>query len=453
MSKDTYPRGIEVGEAVLGILLVDPDAWLDVSTEVEVEDFGTVRQQWIFEAIRDLHGRGEGVDQVSVFEELKDHQRAGKGKVERHELTRLANLDLPGWHTADNARRLRRIAVTRRLMQECSGTFQEAHRANGNLGEVLDNHQARVMELALKRAGQRGASARDLAKRYLDRVEHIQQNGLDPGLSTGLYDLDELLGGLQRTDLVILAGRPGMGKTALALSIALHASHKLQKRVAFFSLEMSDEQLAQRLLANLSGIDGQRLRVGDIRDEEWPLFMQATEQLAACPLHVDDTAGLSVMELRNQARRQAVVHGLDLLVVDYLQLMRGDGVSENRQQEISYISRNLKALAKELNVPLLALSQLSRAVENRSDKRPWLSDLRESGSIEQDSDVVVFLYRDDYYNPDSEFPNIVEIIVSKQRSGPTGILSAYFRKEQGQFVDLEVRRHTPDFYLPEEAQA
>lgn len=233
--------------------------------------------------------------------------------------------------------------------------------------------------------------------------------------------------------------------TSLALSIALQAARKWHKRVAIFSLEMSDEQLVQRLVSAETGIDSQRLRLGEIHEEEWPVFIAATSNLANTSIFIDDTPAISVMELRTKARRLYAEHGLDLLIVDYLQLMRGDFRSENRQQEISFISRSLKGLARELNVPLIALSQLSRAVESRHDKRPMLSDLRESGSLEQDADVVVFIYRDDFYNPDSEFPNIAEIIVGKHRSGPTGILSVYFKKHLAQFVDLEVRRQTLEY--------
>jgi replicative DNA helicase len=277
-------------------------------------------------------------------------------------------------------------------------------------------------------------------------VEYLYQHrGEIIGIPTGLADLDKILGGMQRSDVIILAGRPGMGKTSLALSIALHAARRWQKRVAIFSLEMSDEQLVQRLISAETGIDSQRLRLGDIKENEWPTFIQATNLLSNTSVFIDDTPAISALELRTKARRLHAEHGLDLLIIDYLQLMRGDSRSENRQQEISYISRSIKALARELNIPILALSQLSRQVESRHDKHPMLSDLRESGSIEQDADVVMFVYRDDVYNPDTEFPNIAEIIISKHRSGPTGIFSVYFKKHLAQFVDLEVRRQSLEY--------
>ena len=265
------------------------------------------------------------------------------------------------------------------------------------------------------------------------------------GVPRWLADLDKLLGGLQRSDMVVLAGRPGMGKTSLGLSIALQAARRMQKRVALFSLEMSDEQLVQRLISAETGIDSQRLRLGDIKEDEWPTFIQATNLLSGTEIFIDDTPALSALELRAKARRLHAEHGLDLLIVDYLQLMRGDSRSENRQQEISFISRSIKGLARELNIPILALSQLSRQVESRHDKRPMLSDLRESGSIEQDADVVLFIYRDELYNPDTEYPNIAELIVSKHRSGPTGIFSVYFKKHLAQFVDLEVHKQPLEY--------
>jgi replicative DNA helicase len=282
---------------------------------------------------------------------------------------------------------------------------------------------------------------RDGIDQFHDKIEylHSMDNKLI-GIPTGLTDLDKLLGGLQKTDVILLAGRPGSGKTSLALSIGLYAAKQFKRRVAVFSLEMSEEQLIQRLVASESGIDSQRLRLGSLKDDEWPFYLQATAALADCPIFIDDTPAISAMDLRSKARRLDSEYGLDLLIVDYLQLMSGDRKSENRQQEVSFISRSVKALARELKIPVLALSQLSRQCESRGDKRPILSDLRESGSLEQDSDVVIFLYQDGMYNPDTDFPNIVELIVSKHRSGPTGVLSVYFKKHLAQFMDLEMKQ-------------
>jgi replicative DNA helicase len=312
----------------------------------------------------------------------------------------------------------------------------------------VDRAESIIFGVSEKRVSRDLVPIRQVLDEFYDRIEYLTAHqGEIIGIPTGLADLDKLLGGFQRSDLIIIAGRPGMGKTSLALSIALQAARKWEKRVGIFSLEMSNEQVVQRLVSAETGIDSQRLRLGVIHEDEWPVFVQATSLLSNTQIYIDDTPAISALEMRTKARRLHAEHGLDLIIVDYLQLMRGDLRSDNRVQEISFISRSLKGLARELNIPLVALSQLSRAVEARHDKRPMLSDLRESGSIEQDADVVVFVYRDEIYNPDTEFPSIAELRVGKHRSGPTGIFSVYFKKELAQFVDLEVRRERVDDYL------
>jgi replicative DNA helicase len=317
---------------------------------------------------------------------------------------------------------------------------QLAYQDTEAVEEVVDRAEEIIFGVSERRVDRDLRPIRTVLDEYYDRIEYLHQHqGEIIGIPTGLADLDKLLGGLQRSDVIVMAGRPGMGKTSLGLSVALQAARRWQKRVALFSLEMSDEQLVQRLVSAETGIDSQRLRLGHIKADEWPTFYQAIRLLSETSIFIDDTPAISALELRAKARRLYAEHGLDLLIVDYLQLMRGGTRNENRQQEISFISRSIKALARELNIPILALSQLSRQVESRHDKRPMLSDLRESGSIEQDADVVLFIYRDDVYNPDTEYPNLAEIIVSKHRSGPTGIFSVYFKKHLAQFVDLEVR--------------
>ena len=269
---------------------------------------------------------------------------------------------------------------------------------------------------------------------YYERIEYLYEHRGEPlGIPTSFIDLDKLLGGLQRSDLIILAARPGVGKTSLLLNIALSAARRFHQRVAVFSLEMSNEQIGQRLVSAETGIDSRRLRSGELQDEDWPLFVQATGALSDAMIFLDDTPSISALQLRTKARRLYAEHGLDLIIVDYLQLMTGDTRSENRVQEISYLSRSLKGLARELKIPVLVASQLSRAVEQRSDKRPVLSDLRESGSIEQDADIVMFIYRDDVYNEDSERKNIAEIIVAKHRNGPTGTIELFFQRNLTQF--------------------
>ena len=291
---------------------------------------------------------------------------------------------------------------------------------------------------------------RAIMSRVVDRIDFLSRNqDTLMGVPTGFTLLDRVLGGLQKSDLVILAARPAMGTTSFCLSIAQNAAKRHGTRVAFFSLEMSNDQLVQRLLAMETGIDSHRLRLGNIHEEEWPIVLEAANMLANTHIFIDDTPAASVNDIRTKARRLYAEDGIDLIIIDYMQLMTGqsggNGRNENRQQEISYISRSLKTLARELNVPVIALSQLSRAVESRSDKRPMLSDLRESGSIEQDADVVLFIYREDYYIEDTDRQNIADILVTKHRHGATGTVSLYFRKELTQFRDLEIQRTELDY--------
>ncbi len=433
------PHNIEAEEAVLGALLIDPDAIIRIATFLEPRDFFLQRHRWIFEAIQTLHERRDPTDLVTLTDEL-DRQNHLADIGGPAFLTDLINATPTSIHVEYYAKIIERTAVLRRLIDGAAKIAQLAYEDVEDVEEIIDRAESIVFGVSEQRANRDLKPIRHAIDQYYDRVEYLSQHqGEIVGIPTGLKDLDKLLGGMQRSDLLILAGRPGMGKTSLALSIALQAARKWDKRIAIFSLEMSDEQLVQRLLSAETSIDSQRLRLGQIQEDEWPVLIQATSLLANTSLFLDDTPAISVMELRTKARRLEAEYGLDLIIVDYLQLMRGNVRSENRQQEISFISRSLKELARELKVPVLALSQLSRAVESRHDKHPMLSDLRESGSIEQDADVVMFVYRDEIYNPDTEFPNLAEIIVAKHRSGPTGIFSVYFKKKLAQFVDLETR--------------
>ncbi len=433
------PHNLEAEEAVLGSILIDPDAILRISTFLSPEDFFVERHHWIYEAVRDLHERREPADLVTLSDELERRGQLGEAGGPAY-LSSLINATPTSIHVEFYARIVERTGLLRRLIDAAGEIARLAYDESQDAGEVMDRAEEIIFNVSARKSDRDLRPIRQVMDKFYDRIEYLHQHrGEIVGIPTGLADLDKLLGGLQRSDMLVMAGRPGMGKTSLALSIALQSARQWQKRVAIFSLEMSDEQLVQRLVSAETGIDSQRLRLGDIREDEWPTFIQATNLLANSPIFIDDTPAISALDLRSKARRLHAEHGLDLLIVDYLQLMRGDFRSENRQQEISFISRSIKGLARELNIPVLALSQLSRQVESRHDKRPMLSDLRESGSIEQDADVVMFIYRDDVYNPDTEFPNIAEIIVGKHRSGPTGVFSVYFKKQLAQFVDLEVR--------------
>ena len=433
------PHNVEAEEAVLGSLLIDPDAIIHVATFLTPGDFFLQRHSWVYEAIQELHERRQPADLVTLSDELARREQLDDIGGAAY-LTSLINATPTSIHIEYYARIIERTAVLRRLIDAAGQIAQLAYQDNEDADVIVDRAEEIIFGISEHRVARDLRPIRQVLESYYDRVEYLAQHeGEIVGIPTGLSDLDKLLGGLQRSDMIVMAGRPGMGKTSLALSIALQAARRHQKRVAIFSLEMSDEQLVQRLVSAETGIDSQRLRLGNIKSDEWTTFYQAIKLLSETLVFIDDTPAISVLELRTKARRLHAEHGLDLLIIDYMQLMRGGARNENRQQEISFISRSIKGLARELNVPILALSQLSRQVESRHDKRPMLSDLRESGSIEQDADVVLFIYRDDVYNPDTEFPNIAEIIVSKHRSGPTGIFSVYFKKHLAQFVDLEVR--------------
>jgi len=444
------PQNIEAEQSVLGSLLIDSEAVVRVASFLRPEDFYRRAHSLIYQAILDLHERREPADFVTLCDELER-----RGQLEEvggaAYITSLINAVPTALHVEHYARIVERTAILRRLLSAATEIASLAYEEAKDVDEVVDRAEQIIFGVSQRRLRRDLMPIKQVLEEYFERIDYLHRHkGQFIGVPTGFSQLDKLLGGLQRSDLIVVAGRPGMGKSSLALSIAHNAAKRFGQRVAIFSLEMSAEQVVQRLVAAETGIEIQRLRLGDIRDEEWPRFVQATGILSDTMIFIDDTPAISAMELRTKARRLHAEHGLDLIIVDYLQLMRGDSRSENRVQEISYISGSLKALARELNVPVLALSQLSRAVEQRQDKRPILSDLRESGSIEQDSDVVMFIYREEMYNPDTEKQNIADIIVAKHRNGPTGQVPLYFRKEVAQFVEVELLRQELDLGEEEE---
>ncbi len=434
------PQNIEAEEAVLGALLIDPDAIFRVTTFLRPGDFYREKNGWIYEAALSLHERREPLDFLTICDELER-----RGQLEEVGgpafITSLINAVPTSVHVEHYARIVERTATRRRLIEAAGQIAALAYQEAEDVDEVVDRAEEVLFGVSQRRIARDLVPIRQILSDYYDRIEYLTQHrGEMIGIPTGFADIDKLLGGFQRSDMIILAARPSVGKTSLALSIAHNAAKKFRQRVALFSLEMSAEQVVQRLISAETGIDSQRLRRGEIADEEWGRFMKASSDLAETLFFVDDTPNISALELRTKARRLHAEIGIDLLIVDYLQLMRGDVRVENRVQEISAISRSLKALARELNVPLLALSQLSRSVESRTDKRPILSDLRESGALEQDADVVIFIYRDELYNENTERKNIADIIVAKHRNGPTGTVSLYFKKELAQFREAELRR-------------
>lgn len=573
------PANIEAERAVLGSLMIDPDAIIKVANFLRPEDFFRERHAWLYEAMRTLNERREPLDFVTLVDELERRERLEEIGGPAY-LTDLIASTPTALYVDHYARIVERTAVLRRLIAAAGKIAELAYDESQEVDEVVDRAEQIIFGISESRIHRDLTPIRAIMSRVVDRIDFLSRNqDTLMGVPTGFTMLDRLLGGMQKSDLIILAARPAMGKTSFCLSIAQNAAKRHATRVAFFSLEMSNDQLVQRLLAMETGIDSHRLRLGTIHEEEWPILLEAANMLANTRIFIDDTPAASVNDIRTKARRLYAEDGLDLIIIDYMQLMTGQsgggGRNENRQQEISYISRSLKTLARELNVPVIALSQLSRAVESRSDKRPMLSDLRESGcltgdtlvtlangqrqsiavlanqrafavfalntatwklekaavskvfctgtkpvyqlttkqgrtiratanhpfltpdgwkrldslqlgeqivaaeqdivwepilsieavgsepvydltvpgthnfvannlivhnSIEQDADVVLFIYREDYYIEDTDRQNIADILVAKHRHGATGTVSLYFRKELTQFRDLEIQR-------------
>jgi replicative DNA helicase len=432
------PHSIEAEEAVLGSILINPEALLDVTPFLQAEDFFVVRHGWMWEAIQRVHARREAVDYLTIIEELRaaGHLEESGGPAY---LTYLINNTPTSVHAEAYGRIVERAAIRRRLLEAAGDIAHLAHNEDAEIDQVIDDAEGTLFAVTERRLIHELMPIGDVMSQYYDRVEYFYKHQDEPhGVPTGFSRLDKMLAGMQRSDLLIIAGRPGMGKSSWLLSAALNAARH-GARVAIFSLEMSGEQLAQRMIAAETGINSQELRQGQLSPEEWERFVQAADRLSKLKIHLDDTPALSALQLRTKCRRLWAQSGLDLIIVDYLQLMVSGARVDNRVQEISLISMGLKQLARELNVPVLAAAQLSRAVEMRQNKRPQLSDLRESGSIEQDSDVVMFIYREEVYNEDTDKPNVAEIMVSKHRNGPTGSVELFFRKELTHFADLYTR--------------
>jgi replicative DNA helicase len=439
------PHNVEAERAVLGALLIDPDAHYKVNTFLRHEDFYVTKHQWMYESMRDLQERGEAVDYVTLCDELERREQLAEIGGAAY-ITSLINATPTALNVEYYGHIVERTSTLRQLIGAAGQIAALAYEDTDDAGEVVDRAEQILFGISQKHIARDLVPVRDVVSAYYDRVDYLfQHKGETIGVPTGFRQLDKLLGGLQKSDLIIVAARPGMGKTALMLALAQNAARKYNQRVAVFSLEMSAEQLVQRLIASETGIDSQRLRLGNLREEEWPIFIQATGALSETMLYIDDTPSISDMQLRTKARRLYAEQGLDLIIIDYLQLMQTDRRIDNRVQEISLLSRSLKGLARELNVPVVVGSQLSRAVEQRNDKRPMLSDLRESGSIEQDADIVTFIYRDEYYAPETEQPNIAEILISKHRNGPTGMVPLYFQKELAKFREVEIFHQELDF--------
>lgn len=442
------PQNIEAEQAVLGAMLIDKEAIAKATEVLSADDFYREAHRVIFSAMLELYNKNEAVDMVTVTEILKrDNKLEDIGGIAY--ITSLANVVLTAANVKYHAEIVAEKSVLRQLVRVSTEIAAMGYEANEDVGTLLDTAESRILEISNRKKKNDFTAINDILMDSVQSIESLLQNkGGLTGLPAGFADLDKLMSGLHPSDFIILAARPSMGKTALALNIVQNVAlraHKViggePRSVAFFSLEMSKEQLVNRMLCAEAGIDSQRLRVGEMHDEDWTHLWDACDTMSRAKIYIDDTAGITAMDMRSRARRLKAEHGLDLIVVDYLQLMQGSGKRNNsgdRQQEVSEISRSLKALARELDVPVLALSQLSRSVESRQVKRPMLSDLRESGSLEQDADIVAFLYREDYYNPETENKH-TELIIAKHRNGPVDTVNLFFQKQFTKFVGFTKR--------------
>lgn len=439
MEQRIPPQNVEAEQAVLGAMLLSHDAVIVAMEKLQSQDFYRDVHRIIFEAMEHLHRENKEIDVITLPDELKRMKKLDDvGGLEY--VLNLPNLVGSAANIEYYANIVAEKALARNLISTCTELTTEAYDGQKETEALLDDAERRILQLSDTKNRGDFASVGAVVEVTLDKITKLYENkaGLT-GLPTGFRDLDRMTSGLQPSDLILVAARPSMGKTAFTLNIAQNVGVRQHKTVAFFSLEMSQEQLVQRLLCQIAHIDSQKLRTGQLNsDEEWTRLTDACDKLYESPIYIDDTPGISVAEMRSKARRLKSEHGLGLIIVDYLQLMQGRN-AESRQQEISEISRSLKALARELKVPLIALSQLSRSVESRQDKRPMLSDLRESGALEQDADIVSFLYREDYYDKETENQHITEVILAKHRNGPVGSVKLYFKNEFTLFLNLDTQ--------------
>ena len=435
--KRIMPNSIEAEQSVIGSMIMDSDAIVIASEILSAEDFYQKQYGVVFEAMVELNNSGKPVDLVTLQNRLRE--KDVPEEVSSLEYVRELVTAVP---TSANVKHyaniVREMSVKRRLIRFHEDHANQCYLGKDSLEQIMSETETEIFDILSNQVGSEYVPIKQVVLNALKRIELASKTqGNVTGIATGFLDLDYRLSGLQPSDLILVAARPSMGKTAFVLNIAQYTAFHSNLPTAVFSLEMSKEQLVNRLFSLEARIDAQALRNGNMSDSDWEKLAEGAETIARSNLIIDDTPGISISELRSKCRKYKLEHGLKLIIIDYLQLMSGGGRSESRQQEISEISRSLKALARELSVPVVALSQLSRAVEQRPDHRPMLSDLRESGAIEQDADVVMFIYRDDYYNPDTEMKNIAEIIVAKQRNGPIGTEKLVWLPQYTKFANIE----------------
>lgn len=437
--KRVLPHSIEAEQSVVGAMLMDKEAIMTAAEVITGKDFYQTSYGTIFESMVELYNEGKPVDLITLQARLKE--KDVPEEISSLEFVRELIAAVP---TSANVRYYAEIVYEKSMMRKLIKLNEEianmCYVGAEPMEAILEKTEKKVFELTQNRNSGDFTPIKEVVLNALDKIEKASKNkGAVTGIPTGFIDLDYKLSGLQPSDLILVAARPSMGKTAFVLNIAQHIAFKKNKSVAIFSLEMSKEQLVNRLFSLESQVDSQALRTGNLKDADWEKLIEGAGIIGKSNLIIDDTPGISVTELRSKCRKFKMEKGLDIIIIDYLQLMSGSigGRSDSRQQEISDISRSLKGVARELNVPVIALSQLSRAVEQRPEHRPMLSDLRESGAIEQDADVVMFIYRDDYYNKDTETPNQAEIIIAKQRNGPIGTVNLAWLPDYTKFANLK----------------
>lgn len=438
--KKILPHSSEAEKNVIGSMFLDNGAIMQVSNRLVPEDFYYKQYSLMFKAMVELFNEDIPVEPIIVAERLRKYG-VSDTVANTGVFAELIAVVETSVNVEYYANIVAEMATVRRLIGICEHLAQKGYSREGDVADLLEESQREIFDLATKRGENDYEPIKDIVVRTVERIEQMSHTRGDvTGIPTGFADLDYMLSGLQRSDLVLVAARPSMGKTAFVLNVAQHVLAKTEETVAIFSLEMSKDQLTNRLLSMESHVDAQKLRTGHMDSEEWRRLASGAEALAESRLILDDTPGITINELRSKCRKFKLEKNLSLIIIDYLQLMSGGGKNQPRQQEISEISRSLKAIGRELDVPVIALSQLSRAVEQREDHRPMLSDLRESGAIEQDADVVMFLYRDDYYHKDTDHPNEAEVIIAKQRNGPVGTVYLAWLPEYTQFANLERRK-------------
>lgn len=436
--KVVIPNNPEAERSVIGSMLLSSEAVDEAQEILKEEDFYNRQLGTLFSVICDMHEGGGAVDVVTLMNRLRDMNVTPE--LSSPEYIRSLMEAVPySTNVADYARIVADKSALRQLIRMCEETIGSCYQSEKPLTEIMNDAEQRIFRVTQRGYGRQFVPIGEIVMQALDNIEKASKtDGNVTGIPTGFTELDYKTAGLQNSDLILIAARPSMGKSALALSLAENVTRK-GYGVALFSLEMSSEQLVKRLFSMKSHVDSQSIRTGEMTDKEWEDLIEGAGELGRSRLIIDDTPGITVAELRSRCRKYKMEHGLDLIMIDYLQLMTGSSVraSDSRQQEVSDISRSLKALARELNVPVIALSQLSRAVESRPDHRPMLSDLRESGAIEQDADIVMFIYRDEYYNKDSEKKGVAEIIIAKQRNGPVGTVELSYIPKYTRFANLQ----------------